>query len=811
MTALRLLFAALLALAGLGLLPARAEAQLTEDNAPFIAGIEVSGTVRVEAEAIYRQVALRAGMRLTSRSLGEAVRAVYAMGFFDDVSVDAQPQGDGILLRFILVERPTISSVEIEGEDAIEESEMIEKLALPKGTILNQQSIAAGVTTIEEMYREKGFFLASVESRIETRAVGEVVVKYVITEAEKVRIARLTLIGNEALSDEEIQQFIETRPETYLSFMSGLGSFKEASLDLDLQRIRVLYYDRGFLDVRVSKPTVSLSRDRSRVYISVPIDEGKAYSVSTLSASGDLLEEPGKLLKGSKIVPGENFSSSSVRVDLARITRSYKDRGYANANVNLMTRMDAENHQVSVTYEVDRGEVCFIGTIEVSGNDLTRDRVVRRELAIEEGDQYSSSEIERSVAYVKRLGFFEDVTYEEEPSSTDPRIVNLKILVKERSTRSLQAGAGFSSGESLFFMAQISENNLFGRGQSLTLNTTLSSLRKLFVLSFVEQRVFDSKWQFGADLFQRTIQYPQFTRESRGFALNVGVRPFDESPMFRDLAFNLGYRLEDVSIDRASISGSVAGSTLSLYRSGITSGVNGTVTWDKRNDQYMPSAGFYQQVYTEVAPSALGSANEFWLTRGISRWYARPFAFDCPGEEQGGGVTGTLCRWFSSAVLKLNGTISRVGSLSPEKPVPISERFFEGGPNGVRGFERLSLGPRQGCANADPYAARSTCPVGGVKSLVFNGELEFPILSAVGLRGVMFADAGNAFDADQPYSFQLDFLEGDANAAVLRSAWGFGIRWQSPIGPLRFEWGNAAAPRAGELDQVFEFSIGNSF
>jgi outer membrane protein insertion porin family len=162
-------------------------------------------------------------------------------------------------------------------------------------------------------------------------------------------------------------------------------------------------------------------------------------------------------------------------------------------------------------------------------------------------------------------------------------------------------------------------------------------------------------------------------------------------------------------------------------------------------------------------------------------------------------------------VLKLNGTISRVGSLSPEKPVPISERFFEGGPNGVRGFERLSLGPRQGCANADPYASRSTCPVGGVKSLVFNGELEFPILAAVGLRGVMFADAGNAFDADQPYSFQLDFLEDGANAAVLRSAWGFGIRWQSPIGPLRFEWGNAAAPRAGESDQVFEFSIGNSF
>jgi outer membrane protein insertion porin family len=282
--------------------------------------------------------------------------------------------------------------------------------------------------------------------------------------------------------------------------------------------------------------------------------------------------------------------------------------------------------------------------------------------------------------------------------------------------------------------------------------------------------------------------------------------------LFRDLSFNVGYRLEDVSLDRTSISRSSA-SLSSYYRSGLTSGVNGSITWDKRDDAYLPTRGFYQSVFGEVADGVLASDNEFFLLRGTSRWYTRPFAFGCPTDSEGGGFSGSLCRWFAQAVVKLNGEIAYVGSTDASKRVRVSERFFGGGPNDVRGFPRLSLGATAPCptSNAEPAATIANCPIGGVRSLVVNAEMEFPVLSAVGLRGVVFADAGNSVGEDRPYPLVFDFAADPDDPNVLRTAWGFGIRWQSPIGPLRFEWGHPIDPRSGESDSVFEFSIGNSF
>ncbi len=779
-----------------------------------VAEVRVEGNERVETEAILRRVQLPAGTLVSNRELGDAIRRVYLLGLFRDIQLDARQTEEGIVLTVIVVEKPAVAQITFAGNDELDEEELSEGLGVRAGQILDESMVRAGALRIEEKYREKGYYLVEVTYEIVETTATEVNVIYRIDESEKLRVARVSFVGNESIESSEILRFIATRPGSLLSFLNQTGTFRRTEFQTDLQRIRFLYYDRGFLDVDVADPVLELSADRSSLYVTIAIEEGDQYRVADVSVSGDILTSQEELMELVQLTPGEYFSSSNVRDDIEAITNVYRDAGYANANVNMLTRQDDDELVIGVQYDIERGELCYIGRIEFVGNSLTRDRVMRRQMVLTEGDQYSGTALRRSEAYIRQLGLFENVVFREEPDPTNPRIIHLQVEVTERPTRSFQVGAGFSSVDSFIATAQISENNLFGRGQSLTLNAMLSAIRTMFVLSFVEPYVFDTQLQLGIDLFNRQIVFAEYERDSAGASATVGYRPFRDSEFLRNFLITTGYQIENVRVVPGGRFGRTNSPLLDRYNGGLTSSILAGVSLDRRNDRIFTTRGSFNSVNVELAEGVIGSQNEFFRVRGISRWYQSVTNFEnCrqrrPGEP--GGQGGGLCRFLGLTVLRLNTEIGYVGSTTSERDVPIFERFYSGGPNSVRGFNRLTLSPTEPVGQTlSPDASLRIFPIGGHKELIMNFEIEFPLVNAVGVRGVLFADAGNSLAQDSPYTLRLDFLSPD-ESNVLRSSVGFGFRWRSPIGPLRFEWGYPLDPRGIERSTVFEFSIQNSF
>jgi len=792
-------------------------AHAQQPEAPTLSGIEVRGNLRVEEEAIRRQIQLSPGDAITHRALGESVRNVYDLGYFDDIVVELERAGDDWILRYVVTEKPAIARIEIQGNDALDNDEIEEAMTLRIGSILDENAVRRAERSIVDAYREKGFYLVEVEATIVDIAPGEVEVRYDIREDERVRVARVSFVGNESLSDSQLQQVLYTRPRGWFGFLGQMGNFQPEQLRLDAQRIAFYYYDFGFLDVEVGDPVVQLGRDGQSIYVTIPVDEGEPYTVRSIDLTGDFLVPQDELLEMTRL-DLDTFVSSTVRGDIERLTSFYRDAGFCNANVNLLTNQDPDTLTIDVTYDIQQGEVCYIGRIEFVGNTITRDLVMRREMRIEEGDEYDGTALRTSEARIRRLGHFENVTVREQPQARDPRIVDIEIEVTERPTRSLQIGAGFSSADSFIATAQISESNLFGRGQSLTLNTQLSRTRTLFLLQFFEPWLFNRRVSLNATLSQQSLLFPQFERNSRAAGITFGVRPFWRHSFWADLSFQMGYLIETTDVREGGFSGST-GSVNLLTSGGLSSSLTGGVYLDRRNDRLFPSDGSWLGVNTQVADAAWGSENEFVRVEGFARAYRGLDFLDCGNDDRFAevrqGVSGSMCRWVSQWVARANAEIGWVGSTSTTRDVPLYERFFVGGSEDVRGFQRYSLSPTTPTARTDdPFASTGDALTGGYKQLFLNLELEYPLVTALGLRGVFFIDAGNAFDRDQPYTLRLDVLDGpDGN--VLRTSAGFGIRWRSPIGPLRFEWGYPLArDRTGddaEDRRVFEFSISNAF
>jgi len=754
--------------------------------------IRVEGTRRVEEAAVLNVVGTEIGEPLGRLQIRRDILAVRDLStggtaYFDDVQVDVAPGEGGLIVTFIVREKPIIASLDyrfVAGDEL--EDELIEVVDIEVGDVFDLAEVRDNVHKIEELYREEGYFLAEVDYEYSQREDGDVDLVFVMTEYDEVEVRRVSFVGNEAITDEEIQGVLATRPGDLLGFLSGAGVFNEEEFSNDRHRVRLFYYDRGYIDVEVGEPSVELSRDLTEIYVTIPIEEGEQYSVSSVEIRGDLLDTAEHLMEEYvRVEPGETYSSTSVREDIERISRHYRERGYANVNVNLGTRPDPESLELALVYDIQQGEPVYIGRINISGNHTTRDEVIRREMRIHESDLYNGEALRLSQARIQRLGFFETVDVRE-VSTSDPQVMNLDVEVTERRTGQFQVGAGFSSVESFIATATVAQNNLFGRGQTLQLQASFSAIRTIFSLGFSEPYLFGTRWQFGFEIFNREILFTDFTRRSLGFSLTGGY------PITDDVTASVTYQLENVEVEAGGRSGRRDRQISNLFQGGLTSSVRTSLQWDTRNNRLFPSAGFLQSGSVELADEIFASENEFLRLRFITRWYYE---------------------LFSNVVLKFNGQLGFVATTDPNRPVPIFERFFLGGPNSVRGFERATLSPTEPVASDpnDPQSSLIPFPIGGNKELFLNLEIEFPVLTAIGIRGVVFFDAGNAFGQDQSYTLDMDVFHPDRDSYndVLRTAVGFGFRWFSPIGPLRFEWGFPLSPTDNEESSVFEFSVSN--
>lgn len=770
--------------------------------------VQFRGNRKVEDDAIRVQLLSKAGTLLDATRMREDLRAMWKMGFFAEIDVEAEiGNAGGVTLTFAVKEKPSIRKVLIAGQSELGMDKINEVIDLELDTIVDISKIKKNRDKVAELYVQKGFYLATVDWEIRPVNEAEVDVWLKVDEKAKVRIRDVQFIGNSQIRDDELRTAISTRRPDALAFINDSGVYNQEAFDRDLLLVSAYYWDRGYANVKVGTPQLRLSRDKQFMYLSIPIDEGPVFEIGEVKFKGDLIGSAEKNLQVVRLRQGLKFSRTMIAEDREKLSNYYQDQGYAYANVLPLTKVDLENKKISLTFEIARGKRAYFERINIRGNSKTRDKVIRREMKISEGELFNNTNLEVSKRRINALGFFENVVVSTKRGSSD-EFVEVNVEVTERPTGTFQIGAGFSSVENFIAQAQISQNNLFGRGQTLALQAQLSSLRQLFLLRFVESYFLDTQWRFSFDLYNQSRGFGSFYRNASGGSLTWGY------PLSYEAAGFLTYKLEDVSISTGS--GGIANlgatsvpieatSVANLFRGGVTSSVRASLQWDSRNNRLFPTGGWYHTVFAEYASQYTGSENKFFRWGGFARHYRN---------------------LWGPFVLKINAELGVTTSTDP-LGVPISERYLVGGIYDIRGYAPRSLGPKlltQQPGDVGQPLTPNGIPLGGNMQIIWNSEIEFPLFKKVGISGVVFFDMGNAYNLEDrycsglqrknssiPIQFDPCFRLPDSIIKGIRKSVGFGFRWFSPIGPLRFEWGIPLDKQRDEDSLVFEFTIGNFF
>jgi outer membrane protein insertion porin family len=786
-----------------------------------IASVEVVGNRRVSRDDVQSYLREKPGHPFTVANLTADVHSLWDSGFFEDIQVDLTTSDRGVVLRLMVRERPNIKDVVFHGNDEIEDDKLHEAVELKPNSILSIPAVRRSVQKIKDAYAEKGYFLADVQYEIKPQRENEVIVSFKIVEHQPVTVRRLTFIGNEHVTDSELRGQMETGASSILSFGSG-GSYRQDIFERDVLMLSALYYDKGYLTVQIGTPRVMLTPDREGIDITVAIHEGPRFKIRQLrvyerDADGHEIEPLGgrralrELLSAHS---GDFFNRAQLIKDLQAVRTLYRDAGYANVEAEPETELDPVHQEVDIVVPIRRGPLVHVQRIEVKGNTKTRDQVIRREIELQEGQLFSETRLENSKRRVTALGYFERVDVStEQGSSPDQMTINFEVA--EKPTGTFQIGAGFSSIEQFIATAQVQQANLFGNGQALALQAQVSSLRQLVTVRFFEPYFLGSDWNSSVELYDTVFVFPNFARKSVGGSITFGyalIQPW--------LRLSVTGTTEWDAVDTGNTStffGAAPGfvSTFqrlplaNLFNSGRVVSLRPTITYDTRDNRLFPTSGIYLQASTEFASDLLGSEFNYLRNRLTARFY-----YALGG---GNGMPG------SGFVLKLNtegGLITSPDSAG----VPLFQRYFLGGILDIRGFTLRSIGARLPLSTTlDPNAPPipNGANIGGNLEAYENLELEFPIIDKVGIRGVVFFDAGNSWNLEDQFckttpAPQFDRVVSPCfsfpnSLGFLRTSTGFGVRWFSPLGPLRFEWGFPLAPLPYEKTSDFEFTIGNFF
>ncbi len=755
-------------------------AETNPDDYPLIEKIVVKGNKKIETDAIRAKLVSKEGKALDPANIRQDLQELFNTGFFYDVRVE-QSDAKPVTLTYTVVEKPSIAEIEYKGNEEVNDDELKETTAIKPYEFLNIAKIREAVEKIEKLYEDKGFFLARVSYSVDKIEGQEgVKVLFTILENEKVKVKRISFIGNQHLSSTKLKSSMQTKEGNFFSFIFGSGAYKQETFDRDVQLLNYLYFNEGYVKIKVDRPQVYVTPDKKSIYISIRVEEGEQYNVGSVDFAGDLLFSREELFQTTHIQEQKVFKYSVLQDDLSNLRAKYGDLGYAYANIIPRTITRDQDKEVDITFDIDKGNKVYLGKINVLGNTKTRDKVVRRELRIVEGELYNETRKRESLDNVKRLGYFEEVNFNTKTPKGRLDLMDIDIVVKERNTGTLQAGAGYSSYYGAILNAQLSQTNLLGRGQSISGSVDFSQLQQLFRFTFTEPYFMDTTWSTGFDLYIERRYLTEYSELRRGFDVRIG-HPL--APYF--MAY-LRYKLEHTEIDLDPTYGDP-----DLFppdtANGSTSSATLTLEYDKRDDRFMPTKGVYASTSVEYA----GIGGNIDYTKGFTslRYYKKMF-------------------W--DIVWRNNITYGFVTPNGSGRDVPFNELFLLGGANTLRGFNWYSVGKRKQSRKVFDEAISngqslqdatntSMLPYGGMQEVYYNLEFQFPLIQEAGIQGVVFYDIGDAEDTLLP--------------ELLRQDVGFGFRWFSPIGPLRFEWGFPLQRKAefNEPPVYFEFAIGAPF
>lgn len=755
-----------------------------EQTVLTILEIIVVGNSRVETAAIDVYVGLAVGEPLDEKQVDADIKEIYSMGLFDQVWVSAEDSADGIRVAYHVTERPYVTELTFEGVDKVVVEDLEAVIGVVARSIFDPQKAWEGLEQARKLYSSEGYPDADVDYELTAGPDNTATIAYTVVEGELIRIEDIRFEGVRAFKTRKLRKLMTTRKAWFLSWITGAGLLNEDELATDVERIGAFYYDEGYIQVRVDEPLVE--REGDGLVVILRVEEGPRFEIGSVRFEGDMFLGEEVLLRVAGLHEGEVFKASELRQSVFDLTEAYGNLGYAFANITPQTRSSRTEPRVDIVFRFESGPVVSVRRIEIRGNTKTREHVVRRELEIQEGQKFSGTGLTDSKDAVRRTGFFDTVDLSTSRTEKEDE-VDLLVEVKEGRTGSFSAGAGFSSADSLLFNARIAERNLFGRGQSLVLNTDVGSIRQNFQFSFTEPWFGGYPLSLGFDIFDWQVQFDRFTRGGTGLSLrasyplrNLGI----SSPAWLSLErirAGIEYRLEEAEID--GVRRAAPASVKAEEGKRLTSSIKPTLVRNTVDHPFNPTRGSRQVLSAEFA--GLGGNSEFVKLELSGRWFR-------PVWETKAGT-----KLVYSIGARLAFGVGDSGASGEE--LPLFERYFPGGIGSVRGFDDRSLGPTEEFREDDGlrYVSES---VGGSQQLILNNELIFPIFPEAGLNAVAFFDAGNAFT-----------VADGIDLGKLRYAVGWGIRWLSPMGPLRIEVGYPLDPEVGESSSVVSFSFGAPF
>ncbi len=734
---------------------------------PFVVrDIRVEGVQRTEAGTIFSYLPVKVGDRVDDEKLSAAVKALYATGFFRDVRLERE----GDVLVVAVQERPTISALSFVGNkefdtDTIKKA--LKDIGLSEARIFDRSALERAEQELKRQYITRGLYAAKVQTTVTPQERNRVAINFTIDEGSASKISRINIIGTKAYSEKDLLKEMTLTTPNWLSWYTKNDQYSKQKLQADLEALRSYYQNRGYLEFEIESTQVSISPDKEDIYITINVTEGPRYMISEVRLAGDLAVDEAELRSLVRVKAGEVYSREKLQKTAKDISDRLGAEGYAFANVNAVPDINREKAAAAFTIYVDPGRRVYVRRINVSGNAKTRDEVIRRESRQLEAAWYDGQRIERSKVRIRRLGYFEDVNVETPPVPGASDQIDVEYSIVERSTGNLLAGLGYSSSEGLVFSGSISQQNVFGSGNALSLGINTSKVNRTYSISYTEPYWTVDGVARTLELYQRrldptSLSVSQYTSDTIGAAAAFAI------PITETDTVNLGFRYDHT--------------TLGLFSNSPPAYIDYVDQFGETTNAYVLSAGWARDTRDDILYPNQGRLQSLLVEVGL------PFGDLSYYKAQ------YIHQWFwpiwSPFVLMLRGELG-YGDGYQGKPLPFFKAFYGGGVGSVRGYETSSLGARDIYGNV----------LGGKRKIVGNAELFYPILTGQqAVRVSAFTDAGQIY---------LNGMQPD-NESFRYSA-GVGLAWNSPMGPLKFSYAYPINQKPGDRIQRFQFQVGSVF
>ena len=734
-----------------------------------IEDIRIEGLQRIEPGTVFSYLPVRIGEVLSATTAADAVRALFATGFFQDVRIEI----DGRVLVVLLEERPAIGAIEITGAKEFDAETLKKALGdagLSEARIFDRAVLERAEQELKRQYLGRGKYDVQVQSTVSPLPRNRVAVSIAIDEGDDAKIKEIRIVGANAFSEKTLLDEFKLSTPTWMSWYTKSDQYSRQKLTGDLESLRSFYLNRGYLEFAIDSTQVSLSADRRDVFITLVVKEGERFNFGEFQFVGDMLDQPDTFKALNTLKAGETFSNERLQEVLKSMTEKLGALGYAFGNVSPIPNVNRETKTVDFVFQVDPGRRVYVRRINISGNAKTRDEVIRREMRQFEASWYDSERIRISRNRIDRLGYFNAVEVDREavPGTSDQVDVNVKV--EERPLGSLTFGLGYSSSESVVLSGSISQQNFMGTGTNVSLEVNTSQVSQTFAIRHVDPYFTDDGISRSLDLYTRTFNADEidsladYKIVSTGFGARFGIPYTEEDRLFVGLA-----------LENSKLSGDPESENWEEFRNEFgdqATAVLASIGWsrDTRDSGLAPTSGRYQFANLDYG-TPIGDLEYARLTYGDQFFYP-----------------------LSKKVTFAFNTEVGIGLGLFGKPYPAIKNFYAGGIGSIRGFSSSSVGPKSSITGDS---------IGGTKRVVFNTELLTPLPGMAqdrSIRVFTYLDAGTVWGEDD-----------DVTLSDLRASAGVGLSWFSPVGPLKLSFGQPIKKQDGDETESFQFQIGSSF